>query len=210
MKKQDFILVSLIFFSFIIAIYCYPIMPDSMPLHWGSDGIADSYGSKLVGLFLFPIISIFIFLMFYFIPRIAVYKKNFSEFEKEYNIFKVTIILFLFILYLSTLSFSLGFKFNMNHIVLPLVAIMMYIIGMILPKIKMNYFIGIRTPWTLSNKKVWKKTHVLGGKMFKLFSLLFLMALLNYRYIINIVVVILLLGVVYLFFYSYQQFKNIE
>ncbi len=207
MKKSDYIVLFLIIVSFALAIYLYPSMPGKMPTHWNSKGVVDGYSSKALGLFLMPSILVFIWLLFYFIPKVAVYKNHFKQHEKEYNSFKVIIALFLFILYIVTILATKGYKFNMNYVVMTMVAFLFYFIGTILPNIKRNYFFGIRTPWALSSDKVWNATHIMGGKIFKAFALLFLITMFLPKGI-WIMLSGLLLGIIYLFYYSYSEFKK--
>jgi len=63
---------------------------------------------------------------------------------------------------------NLGYEFNMVQMMVPGLGILFYLLGVVLGKAKRNWFVGIKTPWTLSSDKVWDKTHVLGGKLFKI------------------------------------------
>ena len=95
MRKANIIILIIILLSFAIAIYIYPQMPDKMASHWNTKGEVDGYMSKLWGVFLMPVISIALFLMFILIPKIDPLKKNIDKFRKYYDGFIVLIILFL-------------------------------------------------------------------------------------------------------------------
>ncbi|MBU2634467.1 MAG: DUF1648 domain-containing protein, partial [Nanoarchaeota archaeon] len=159
MKKTTILALIIIILSFLISIYFYPQLPDQMASHWNSKGEVDDYMSKFWGSFLMPIVSLGILLLFIFIPKIDPLKKNIQAFRKYYDMFIIIMILFLFYIHILTLLWSLNIKYNMTQMLIPAIAILFYYISILMKNSKRNWFIGIRTPWTLSNDKVWEKTH---------------------------------------------------
>ena len=166
-RKIHLVIVGIIILSFLIGVYFYPKMPDKIVSHWDIDGGVDGYMSKIWGLFLMPIISIGIFLFFLLLPKIDPLKKNIDKFRKYFDYFILTLILFLFYLFLLTIFWNVGWRFNMIQVLAPAFGILFFYVGVLMEKAKRNWFIGIRTPWTLSNDKVCEKTHDVGGKLFK-------------------------------------------
>ena len=96
-----------------------------------------------------------------------------------------------------------GLKLNINVLVTVGVGVLFFIIGIALPHIKRNFFAGIRTPWTLSDDFVWKKTHEIGGKLFIIAAFVMLIALVFPRYLVWIILITVLIAAVYPIFYSY-------
>ncbi|MBU4502627.1 MAG: SdpI family protein [Nanoarchaeota archaeon] len=166
MKKKEFLPWALIIVLFITAFYVYPSMPDVMPTHWNAKGEVDGYSSRLVGVFLMPVMAIGIYLLLFLVPSIAVFKENVKEFEPYYYWFRVAFVAFMGFIYVSSLMPNFGFKFNMTRLVMPAIGALFFLIGFAIHKVKRNYFIGIRTPWTLSSDYVWKKTHEKGSRLF--------------------------------------------
>lgn len=72
----------------------------------------------------------------------------------------------------------------------------------------MNWFIGIRTPWTLSNEKVWDKTHKVGGKMFKIAGVIALFGFFFRNYALFLTLVPVIFIVIYTFVYSYNEYQK--
>ncbi|MCX6818991.1 MAG: DUF1648 domain-containing protein [Candidatus Aenigmarchaeota archaeon] len=210
MKTATAISLALIILSFIIGIYIYPQMPASMASHWNAQGIVDGYMSKFWGLFLMPVISVFLFLLFLAIPRIDPMKKNIQKFRKYFDIFIMIIIAFLLYLYSLTILWSLGFKFSMIFMLLPAFAILFYYAGILTENAKRNWFIGIRTPWTLSNDKVWDKTHKLGGLLFKLCGIIALFGMLLPDYALLFVIIPAVVLAIYTVVYSYFEYQKIK
>jgi uncharacterized membrane protein len=161
-KAATITIIGIIAISFIIAVALYPIMPDPMPSHWNAAGEIDGYMSKFWGLFLMPLISVGLFLMFLAIPRIDPLKANIAQFIDSYNIMMVLIIAYMMYVYALTLFAALGYQFSMTVMLLPAMGALFIVIGFLIGKAKRNFFIGIRTPWTLTSDTVWAKTHELG------------------------------------------------
>ena len=208
MRKANIIILIIILLSFAIAIYIYPQMPDKMASHWNTKGEVDGYMSKLWGVFLMPVISIALFLMFILIPKIDPLKKNIDKFRKYYDGFIVLIILFLCYIYGLSIAWNLGTRFNMASFIIPSLGILFYYIGILLENCKRNWFIGIRTPWTLSNETVWKKTHKIGGKLFRVAGILALLGAVFQRFAILLAVVPVICIALYTIVYSYFEYQK--
>lgn len=202
------IALTIILFSFLIGIYLYPVMPLRMASHWNINGDVDGYISRSWGLFLMPAISFIIFVFFEFFPKIDPLKKNIEGFRKHYNGFVIAIMAFLFYLYLLTIFWNIGVTFDMVRLLIPALAIIFYYAGVVIENAKMNWFIGIRTPWTLTSEHVWQKTHRLGGKLFKLAGLISLVGLLVPAYAFYLAIIPILAVTAYTFGYSYFEFKK--
>ena len=202
--------IALIIISFIISIYFYNLFPEKIASHWNTSGEVDSYMSKGIGLFLFPIVSLAILLLFLFIPLIDPLKKNIVKFRKYFDWFILLIIFFLFYIYLLTIFWNLGYEFNMNLALIPALGFLFYFIGILIEKSKRNWFVGIRTPWTLSSDKVWDKTHKLGGKLFKISGIIAIIGIFFEKYIIWFVLIPVLISVVWTFVYSYVEYRKLK
>ncbi|MCC4770905.1 DUF1648 domain-containing protein [Methanosarcina sp. DH2] len=168
MRKATAAITGLVLLSFIISIYFYPQVPEQMATHWNSQGEVDGYMSKLWGLFFMPLVITGLTIMFLVIPRIDPRKENIAKFRNYYDGFIVLLILFMVIVHIQILLWNTGIKISPNA-VLPLgIGLLFYYIGILTENAERNWFIGIRTPWTLSSDRVWKRTNRLGGKLFKI------------------------------------------
>ncbi|HRQ31552.1 MAG TPA: SdpI family protein [Anaerolineales bacterium] len=143
-------------------------LPDPMPAHWNAAGEIDGYMTKFWGVFLLPIISLALTGLFLIIPNIDPLKANIAQFRATFNWFIVVFAVYMLYVYTLTLFAALGTSFNMTLMLLPAVGLLFIGIGYLMNGAKRNFFIGIRTPWTLSNDTVWDKTHKLGSKLFML------------------------------------------
>jgi uncharacterized membrane protein len=122
---------------------------------------------KFWGVFLMPLVTLGMFLLFLIISSIDPLKANIARFREAFNLFIVLIVAFMLYLHGLTLAWSLGFtNFRMSTSMLPAMGLLFIFVGFMLRKAKRNFFIGIRTPWTLSSDTVWDKTHQLGAILF--------------------------------------------
>ncbi|MDD2807765.1 MAG: SdpI family protein [Patescibacteria group bacterium] len=164
--KTELIPITLIILSFIVAGYFYPVLPDKIPTHWNFSGQIDQYSNKTFGIFLIPVLNLIMYLFFLTLPAIDPKKERYAEFQNVYHIVKSIIIIFMTGVYALIIITSLGYNVPVNTIMPSAVGLMFMIMGNYMGKIKPNWFIGIKTPWTLSSEDNWNKTHRLGGKMF--------------------------------------------
>lgn len=207
MKKINILALVIIIISFVIGIYFYSQMPETVASHWNERGEVNGYMPKFWGLFLMPIISIVLFFLFLLIPKIDPLKENINKFRKYFDKFILLIIVFLFYIYLLTIFWNLGGIFNMALFMTPPMGVLFYYAGVLIENAKRNWFIGIRTPWTLSSDNVWDKTHKLGGKLFKIGGIITVLGAFFPKYSFYFIFPIFLISI-YLVVYSYLEHKK--
>ncbi len=166
--KKEILPIFIILMMLIIAgsLWDAPCLPDRMPSHWNAAGEVDGWSSKNFTLLFAPLLALGIYLLMLFLPKLDPLRKNYVKFVWPYYVMRLAIIVFLALLYLYMIMAGLGYKVNINYFLIPLFGFMFIAIGLAMPKIKKNYFVGIRTPWTLQSDEVWEKTHQFGGKAF--------------------------------------------
>ena len=142
-------------------------LPDQMASHWNINDQVDGYMPKFWGMFMMPLITLGMFVLFLVIPSIDPLKANIAQFREAFNLFIVLIVAFMLYIYGLTLAWNLGYTgFRISTSMLPAIGLLFIFIGFMLRQAKRNFFIGIRTPWTLSSDKVWDETHRLGSVLF--------------------------------------------
>lgn len=209
LRKSEIISLLIIMISFIIGIYFYSLLPDKVASHWNARGEVDGYMSKFGGLFLMPIISLVLLLLFIIIPKIDPLKHNIEKFRKYFDGFIVLMMLFLFYLYILTILWNIGVRFNFVHLLVPIFSIFFYYCGILIQKAQRNWFIGIRTPWTLSNEEVWNKTHKIGGKLFKIAGIISLIGILLPEYALFFVICPVIIASLFPVIYSYFAYQKL-
>ncbi len=207
-RKAIIIIFGLVLISFVIGVYFYSQMPSQMASHWNAQGEVDGYMPKFWGLFLMPLINIGLVLLFVFIPKIDPLKENIEKFRGYYNWFIVLFFVFMISLYTQTILWNLGIEISPN-VFLPIgLGFLFFYAGVLCENAKRNWFIGIRTPWTLSNEKVWEKTNKLGGKLFKIVGVFVLFGAFFEKCAVFFVIIPVISISVYLVIFSYFEYQK--
>lgn len=199
----------LVLLFFILAVAFYHSMPEVMASHWNARGEADGTISRFWGLFLIPLMSLVITVLLLTVPKIDPLKANIQKFKGYYYGFIDVFLVYFLYIYMLTLAWNLGWKFNFSQMIIPSLGILMFSLGILISKAKRNFFIGIRTPWTLSNDEVWDGTHRLGGRLFRIAGIIILLL----SFVPDIAIYVLLgvdLGIViWLVAYSYVLYRRL-
>ncbi len=180
---REILPVAIILLMFAIAFYADPLVKTNevgqVIGHWGLNVKPDGMVSKAVGIYLVPLLTLVIYVGLLLIPRIEVYTKNLEEFADQFWGFKVVLVFVMGVIYVATLLPNLGYGQQVDPVVIivPAIAMLFFYVGYMLNFTKRNYFIGVRTPWTLADEKIWDKTNKLAGKLFWICGALALVSL---------------------------------
>ena len=210
LRKSEIGVLAIIIASIGLGLYAYPMLPEKVASHWGMNGEVNGYMPSFWGAFLMPMISIAMFLIFLVIPRIDPKKQNIEKFRKYFDAFIILFFLFLFYLDALTIYWNLGGRFNMTQMLAPAFGVLFFAIGIMVSHAESNWSIGIRTPWTLSNVTVWKKTHALGGRLFMYSGVLALGGVVVPQIAIWLMLVPVLLTALVTVVYSYLEYRKIK
>jgi uncharacterized membrane protein len=166
--------------------------------------------SKGIALAFMPALAALLLVLFAVIPRIDPLGENITEFRPIYDWFVVVFTGYLAAVHAGIVVFNLGYAFDFTLFVLAGIAFLFYYIGILLTEVERNWFIGIRTPWTLSSPEVWDRTHELGSRLFKLTALVTLVGLYFDEYAVFFLLVPTLLTAGITMVYSYYLYQQIE
>lgn len=166
-STTSIIVLSLIAVAVVAGAVLWNQLPEQMASHWNANDEVDGYMPKFWGVFLMPMVTLGMFGLFLLLPNIDPLKANIATFRGAFNLFILLITVFTLYIHALTIVWSLGFQnFRMSSAMLPFLGVLFIFIGYMLRQAKRNFFIGIRTPWTLSSDTVWEKTHQLGSILF--------------------------------------------
>lgn len=166
----------LIVAAFAFSVIVYSRLPDRMPMHWGLHGNVNRYGSRIEGAFLPPVLMLGLWLLLRFLPRIDPRRANYAKFADTYELFIDSTIALFAVLHVAQLGTALGWPISMQRLVPALVGLLFIILGNALPRARPNWWFGIRTPWTLSNDRVWMRTHRVAGYLLAAAGLVLVLA----------------------------------
>jgi uncharacterized membrane protein len=210
MEIEKLATIALIILSFAIGLYVYPMLPENVASHWGASGEVNGYLPAFWGAFLIPALSAVLFVVFLVIPLIDPLSENIKAFRKDYLRFVFAVILFLSFVHVQTLLWNLGTQVRFNLTLPVLLGLLFFYTGHLLGKLKRNWFIGIRTPWTMSSDEVWDKTHKLGGALFKAVGVVSVLSILLPIGGMLLVIALIIAAAIAIVVYSYLVFRKMK
>jgi uncharacterized membrane protein len=196
--------------SGVVSVVAAPSLPDQLVTNWGAGGEPQGTMDKTLALALMPLLTAGLLGLFAVIPRIDPLRENIVSFRRYYDWFVVIITGYLGLVHAGIIAFNLGHEFPFISLVLSGTAILLYYTGVLVTEADRNWFVGIRTPWTLSSDEVWDQTHRLGGRLFKLTAIITVVGLPFGEYAIYFLVVPVLLTTAITFVYSYYLYERID
>jgi uncharacterized membrane protein len=150
----------------VAAAACWSSVPERIPIHWNLHGEPDGFGDKWIGLLLFPAVAFAVYLLTVLLPLVDPRRANYASFATAYNTIRLTITLFLTAFFVCALLVALGYQIDMNRAIGLALGAMFIVFGCVMPGIRPNWFVGVRTPWTIVSTLSWTKTHQLAGWLF--------------------------------------------
>jgi uncharacterized membrane protein len=216
-KWKELLIIGMVLFPIVLTVYIWPFAPDIVPIHWDFAGNPDNYADKAMGLLLFPGIIIGLYFFLKYLPKIDPSKFNYPSFEKVLLTIRLALHSLLLFIHVATTLSIIGSPYNITSYIFYALIIFMIVLGNSMIDIEQNYFIGIRTPWTLSNKEVWTSTHKFGGYLWVIsgiliLCLLLLLELLHINSDIIFTLFLMWIGLIVIapITYSFVYFKKIE
>jgi len=156
----------LIALSLVASLLLYPRLPAEVPTHWNWRGEVDGTMARFPGAFLGPLIIGALWILLPVLRRIDPRRRNYERFDETFWVVLNVLALGMMLLHAVTLGAALGLPFDMGRAVLIAVGILFLALGNYLPRFRSNWWMGIRTPWTMDSEEVWRRTHRLGGRTF--------------------------------------------
>ena len=176
MKKKKLLRVLLMAAPILMVLAVYNRLPGEIPVHWDINGEIDRYGSRSE-LFLIAGMNLFLGIFMPLVAKVDPKRKNYVRFWETYEWMIIWTLLFMTVItgVILTETLQPG-TLNISEVVCVMVAVLFIVLGNMMPKIKRNFFTGVKTPWALSSDTVWNKTQRLGGKSLVLGGVLILLS----------------------------------
>jgi uncharacterized membrane protein len=144
----------------------YGELPERIPTHWNLSGEVDGWSGRLWGSLLAPVIAAALWLLLPVLRRVDPRRRNYDRFDPTFWLILNVIVVFMGAMHVLTLGMALGWAIDMTRAILVLVGLLFAGLGNYLPRLRSNWWMGIRTPWTLESETVWRATHRLAGFTF--------------------------------------------
>jgi uncharacterized membrane protein len=152
--------------AFAGTVVAYPQLPAVVPLRWDAHGNVNGWGPKW-SLFLYgPGLMALFVLLFSALPWLSPKKFEIDSFRATYLYIMMTLVALLAYIHLLVLGAALGVTLDMSRAIMGGVCLLIALMGNVLGKVRRNFYIGVRTPWTIANEQVWNATHRFAAKTF--------------------------------------------
>ena len=207
--RADIISLLFVFSAIAVAAILYTSLPEQIPTHWNAQGEVDGYMKKPGGVIIMPAMAVFTFVIMKLIPVISPKGFRIDKFSDVFGVLQVTLVGFMSIVAILVLMEARGLDVRINEMIIAGTGLLFVIIGNYLGRVRKNFFIGIRTPWTLASDEVWNRTHRIGGRLFILSGvIIWIGAILRLplTWTVGVAVGLVLIPVVY----SYFLYRKIE
>lgn len=168
---------------FLFSIAIYGTLPETVPTHWGLSGTADGFSPKAFGAFFSPVLALAIAFLFPILQRMDPKRESYASFQGTWTRLQVGIIGFFAYIHVVTVLAGLFPQINTSvpTFITSGMGVLFILIGNSMGKFEQNWFVGLRTPWTLSDPEVWRKSQRLGGLLFVLGGIAILIISLTVR-----------------------------
>jgi uncharacterized membrane protein len=196
--------------SFALAAALYSRLPQTVPVHWDAHGRPNGFMSKPLGVFILPIVTLGTYLLLTVLPRISPRGYDIDRFARVFEVLKVAITAFMFLTTALALLAAAGAPVPIARVVPAAVGLLLAVLGNFMGKVTRNFFVGIRTPWTLASDEVWLRTHRLGGKTMVLGGVALLVSALAGGGFIVVGVAAVLVAAAVPIVYSYVLYRRLE
>jgi uncharacterized membrane protein len=146
------------------SIISYDKLPSRVPIHWNIRGEVDGWASPLAGAALMPLLMLALTLATSFLPRIDPRRTNYDKFFPTYYFAMNAALTAFFVTHCAVLAAMLGYAVPLDRVAPVAFTALFIVLGNVLPRVRSNFWLGIRTPWTLSSDRVWERSHRVGGR----------------------------------------------
>lgn len=205
---KEITILSILILPVIFMLMVWNLLPDKLPVHWNISGEIDSYGPNYV----IPLLNTGLYLLLLLIPKIDPRKNNYTIFSSTYYKLRIILTLFFSILLILIIYDAIYSKVDFGKLMPAGFMFLFALLGNFMATIRPNYFLGVRTPWTLNNDEVWRRTHYMAGKLWFYLGIIsglliiFLDKKTGQYFAVTVLAVILVVPVVY----SYIQYSKLN
>ena len=186
----------------------YPSLPDRIPTHWNAAGDIDGWSGR-TAVFYLPAGMFVLLGVLCAVPWLSPRHFEVDTFRGTYAFIVVLVLLLMGCIHVLTLLPPLGWQFSMNKAIMSVMMLFFMLLGNVLGKVQRNFFVGVRTPWTLASERVWTETHRLAARVFVGIGLVGLVTTLAGASIF-VTLGLLLVGVLTVVGFSLVRYKQLE
>lgn len=208
--KKELPIIGIVLTPFVYLAIIWDSLPQRVPIHWNYKGEIDNWGDKFSLILMLLLLPVLMYVLMTFIPKIDP-KNRISLMGGKFYQLKFFLVLFMSLVALLIVYTTKERSVNNPNLVFALLGVLLIVFGNYFKVIQPNYFIGIRTPWTLENNEVWKSTHVFAGKIWVIGGFMVVLGSLVLTNVFRNVFIFIILALALIpVIYSFIKFKQIQ
>lgn len=210
LDRRDLAGLGIVLLTAAVSVVAYPSLPGRMAIHFDAASQPDSFVAKPLALAFSPLLAAGVVALFRILPSIDPLGENVANFQRYYDLVAVVTVGVVAYAHLVVVVWNLGYPFDVTQAVVPVLAVTYYVTGLVIENASRNWFVGIRTPWTLSDEEVWDETHRRSAVLFKLAGLLALLALVLPEYFLLFAIGPVLVASLVPILYSFVLYRRLH
>ncbi len=149
-----------------VSVWAYGRLPETVATHWSLQGTPDGYSSRLWAAAVMPFATLCLTGLFNVLPKMDPRRENYAKFLSSYWLIANAVLAFSGLAHVLILANALGYTVQVDRLVPVGLGLLFAFLGNYLTRVEPNWFVGVRTPWTLSSDTVWRKVHRTAGWLF--------------------------------------------
>ena len=153
----------LVLLGVLLSVAVYARLPETMAVHWNARGEADGWMPRPLGAFFAPALMLVLWGVLRGVRHLDPRQESYARFDDAYETIVAAVLVLVLATHVITISAALGYRVPIGRLVPSLVGALFVVVGNVMPRLRPNWWFGVRTPWTLSNDRVWARTHRLAG-----------------------------------------------
>ena len=149
-----------------VSVWVYSRLPETVATHWNLQGTPDGYSSRFWAVVAMPLVTLGLTGLFNVLPKVDPKRENYAKFLDTYWLIANAVLVFTLVAHALILANGLGYTVRVDRLLPIGIGLLLAFLGNYLTRVEPNWFIGIRTPWTLSSDAVWRRVHRTAGWLF--------------------------------------------
>jgi immunity protein, SdpI family len=149
-----------------VSVWVYSRLPETVATHWNLQGMPDGYSSRFWAVVAMPLVTLGLTGLFNVLPKVDPKRDNYAKFLDTYWLIANAVLVFTLVAHALILANGLGYTVKVDRLLPIGIGLLLAFLGNYLTRVEPNWFIGVRTPWTLSSDAVWRKVHRTAGWLF--------------------------------------------
>jgi uncharacterized membrane protein len=198
---------TLVALTCLVSALAYPEMPARMATHWNASGDVDGTMPRALGLALLPAIAALTLGFLAVLPRVDP-RGNYENVRFAYDALALATVAFVGYVHVLVVLYNAGYAFSVGQAIAPGIGAIYVVAGFVTERTDQNWFVGVRTPWTLEDEDVWDRTNAVVARVFQVSGVVAALGILFPAYAVAFVLAPALLALVVSVGYSWWTYQR--